>query len=329
MRGGLLHLLLPFILALSVLLGPYGFVDPFSRGLGVFVFELRLLRALSAALVGAALSASGSGLQVLLRNPLADPYILGVSSGAALGVLAALWAGLAWPLEISLAALGGGLAALALVMAISSALGLTNISMVLVGVAASYALSSIDMILMMELGPAVQGSLAWLFGTVAYVLWYELLYAAPLMLAGVLWIFLRAGHLESLMLGEDVAESMGVRVRRLRAEVALASALSTSAAVAIAGPVGFIGLVAPWLARFTSGGAFRRIYPLSLSLGASLTVAADLASRFVQPGGMAPLTSITALMGAPVLVYLLARLRRRWMRWSSRGRCRLPTGEIP
>ncbi|PMP94684.1 MAG: iron ABC transporter permease, partial [Nitrososphaera sp.] len=89
MRGGLLHLLLPFFFALSVLLGPYGIVNPFAHGLGSFVMELRILRALSAALVGVALSASGSGLQVLLKNPLADPYILGVSSGAALGVLAA------------------------------------------------------------------------------------------------------------------------------------------------------------------------------------------------------------------------------------------------
>ncbi|MGC9076318.1 MAG: FecCD family ABC transporter permease [Conexivisphaera sp.] len=310
MRGGLLHLLLPLFFALSVLLGPYGIVNPLAHGLGSFVMELRILRALSAALVGVALSASGSGLQVLLKNPLADPYILGVSSGAALGVLAAVAAGLIWPLEISIAALAGGLAALFVVMVVSSALGLTSVSMILVGVAASYALSSIDMVLMMDLGPAVQGSLAWLFGTVAYVLWSELAYAAPLMIAGALWIFLRAGHLESLMLGDDVAESMGVRTRRLRAEIAVASALSTSAAVAVAGPVGFVGLVAPWLARLGSGGAFRRTYPLSLSLGASLTVAADLASRFVQPGGMAPLTSITALMGAPVLVYLLARLRR-------------------
>jgi len=309
MRGGLLHLLLPVFFALSLFLGPYGFINPFSHGLGAFVLELRLLRALAASLVGLALAASGSGLQALLKNPLADPYILGVSSGAALGVLAAIAAGFVWPLAVSLSALLGGLAALALVMAVSSALGLTRTSMVLVGVALSYALSSIDMIIMMDLGPAVQGSLAWMFGTVAYALWGELAYAAPLMAAGAAWIFLRAGHLESLMLGDDVAESMGVRARRLRAEVAVASALSTSAAVAVAGPVGFVGLVAPWIARLGSGGAFRRIYPLSLSLGASLTVAADLASRFVEPGGMAPLTSITALMGAPVLVYLLARWR--------------------
>ncbi|MGC9117118.1 MAG: FecCD family ABC transporter permease [Conexivisphaera sp.] len=307
MRSGLLHLLLPLFFMLSVLTGPYGIISPLSHGLGSFVLELRLLRAISAALVGMALAASGSGLQALLKNPLADPYILGVSSGAALGVLAAVAVGLLWPLEVSLAALAGGLAALALVMAISSALGLTNLSLVLVGVAASYALSSVDMVLMMDLGPSVQGSLAWLFGTVAYVLWSELVYAAPLMVCGAIWIFLRAGHLESLMLGDDVAESMGVRARRLRAEVALASALSTSAAVAVAGPVGFVGLVA---ARLGSGGAFRRTYPLSLSLGASLTVAADLASRFVQPGGMAPLTSVTALMGAPVLVYLLAKWGR-------------------
>ena len=272
------------------------------------VLELRLSRTLAAALVGAALAAGGAGLQVVLRNPLADPYLLGISSGAALAVVAAYAAGARWVGALQAAALAGGLAAFAATAALSAAAGGGRLSLIISGVAVGYVAWSGSVILLYRLGPEAGWGLYWLYGTVAYVTPEDLAGTAPLALAGVALLALRSSRLDKLILGDEVAESMGVRVPRLRAEVVAAAGLATAASVAVAGPVGFVGLAGAWAARAAVGSLFTRLLPASLAAGAALVAAADVAARLAGPGEM-PLTALTTLAGVPVIIYVMARMR--------------------
>jgi len=276
------------------------------------ILDRRAARTVAALIAGLGLASSGIGLQYVLRNPLAEPYLLGISAGAALGVLVSLAFGYYMnPVALHATALALGLAGFSVVIATSAFTGLSPLSVIIAGIAVSYAISSINIVLTMLLGPKVHGALAWLYGTVAYVLWDEVTYSAPVVIVAVAWLLLRARAVGTLILGEEVAESLGVRVKRLRVEVVIASALATSSVVAFAGPIGFIGLAAPWIARLLVGSDFRASYITSLAVGPALVVGSDIGARLVMPIESAPLTAITALIGAPVLIYLLVR-RSSW-----------------
>ncbi|GAB6148105.1 FecCD family ABC transporter permease [Stetteria hydrogenophila] len=272
------------------------------------VVELRLSRTVAAALVGAALSAGGAGLQFVLRNPLADPYILGISSGAALALILASSLGLASPAAVQLVAFLGGLAALGVAFALAAAAGGGRLSLIIAGVVVGYAAWSLGVILLYRMGPEAGRALSWLYGTLAYTTPSVLRDYSPGILAGLGVLALRAGRVSKLLLGEEVAESMGVNVARLRLEVVAAAGLATASSVAIAGPVGFIGLAGAWLARALVGSVFTRLLPASAMAGAAVLVAADAAARLLGPGEP-PLTALTTLAGIPATVYVLTHLR--------------------
>jgi iron complex transport system permease protein len=272
------------------------------------VLELRLSRTLAAALTGAALAAGGAGLQYVLRNPLADPYILGITSGAALALIAASYAGLSNPALVQLVSFTGGVAALAATLAVSAAAGGGRLSLIIAGIVVGYASWSLGVIILYRMGPEAGRALYWLYGSVAYATPQLVRDYAPGILAGVGILALRAGSLSKLLLGEEVAESMGVNVRRLRLEVVAGAGLAAAASVAIAGPIGFIGLAGAWLARALAGSLFTRLLPASIIAGAAILVAADVAVRLMGPGEL-PLSALTTLTGIPAVVYVLTRLR--------------------
>ncbi len=272
------------------------------------VLRHRLARTAAAMIVGAALAASGSGLQAVLRNPLADPYLLGISSGAALAVLLAVAAGAADPAAVGAAAFAGGMAAFALTMAASALAGASPTVMVVAGVAVGYVAWSLAVIVMARLGPQVEGGFYWLFGSVAYTTPGDLEAYTPPILAALALLALRAGRVEKLILGEEVAESLGARVSRTRMEVALAAGLAASSAVSLAGPIGFVGLTAPWIARAAVGNLYTRLLPASAAAGAALLAFSDVAARAAGPGEL-PLTAVTSLAGAPLMVYVMHKLR--------------------
>ncbi len=312
-RSLLIPSLLFILVIASLMLGVYGPINPLRlvdvisghMSLEAAIVERRLIRTVAALLVGVGLSASGAGLQTVLKNPLAEPYLLGVSAGAALGVLTSLMAGEVGVAIVHVAAFIGGLGVLAFILTISIMAGLSSLSLIVGGVAISSAVGAVDMMLVMTLGSKIPGALAWLFGTVAYAIREEVAYAAIPVSAGVLLLAARSKSLEALTLGDDVAESMGIRVARLRLETVVAATVATSGVVAFAGLVGFVGLVAPWIARLTVGGGFRKLYPAALAAGGAVTLGADVAARFLAPAGGAPLTAVTAIIGAPLIVYLL------------------------
>lgn len=324
MRAGQLKWLAPpILLALaslaSVSTGPYsrvGLPQLVDLMIGhdmpdtyLYIIVYRLTRTAAAIVLGVSLASAGASLQYTLRNPLVDPYLAGVASGALLGVTLMIYLGHVGFLELYAAAMAGGLLTLALVTLVSSLAGGGASTFLITGVAASYLLSGITMFLMIDLGPRLPGALYWMFGSVAFVTTNVLERSAAVALASLAGLAVLAKRVNTFMLGDDVARSLGVNVGLVRTLSFLLASSATSAVVAMSGPVGFIGLVSPWLARRIYGSNFSMVLPAAAIIGATLTVVSDIAARLVIYPSEAPLTAVTSVFGAPLLVYILLKSR--------------------
>jgi iron complex transport system permease protein len=275
--------------------------------------EIRLPRALLALLIGAGLGMSGAALQGYLRNPLAEPGLLGISGAAALGAAVALYTGLAAavPLALPLAALAGAFAATLLVQGLAGA-GAGSISLILAGIAVSSLAGALTS-LVLNLSPnpfAASEIVYWLLGSLADRAMPHVLLAGPFILAGLALLATLGRALDALTLGEDAAASMGVTVGRTRTLAVLGTALAVGAGVAVAGAIGFVGLVVPHLLRPLVGALPSRLLPASALGGAALLLAADLAVRLIAPERDLKLGVLTALVGAPFFLWLVWRTRR-------------------
>jgi iron complex transport system permease protein len=269
------------------------------------VRDLRLPRVLLAMLVGAALAGAGAAYQALFRNPLAEPFVIGASSGAALGATAVLVTGVAAPL-VPLAAFAGALAAVVLVYLLGGVGGRAGIvTLLLAGAAVTTVLDAAVSLVMIVEDESLQAVFGWLLGGFAGARWGQLAWGAPMILAGVAWIWLLARPLDALSLGDETARSLGLSLLQGRLSVVAAASLATAAAVAVAGIIGFVGLVAPHAARLLFGARHRLLVPASCLLGALLVVVADLAARTVAVPREVPVGVVTALVGGPFFLYLL------------------------
>jgi len=276
------------------------------------IARYRLLRLAAALTVGAGLAAAGAGMQFTLRNPLVDPYLLGVSSGASLGALAAVVFLDPSPWTVQLLAFAGAVAAYAAAVGVAGLAGLTGASLIVVGVAVGY-LGYSGSILIANLYPdRIPYAFSWLLGSLAYVTPSDMAWLLPLTLAGLAALAASAKRVEALSLGEERAESMGVRVRLTRLIVVSAASLAASSSAAVAGPIGFVGLAAPWLARLLGESRYSRVLASSIAWGALLVAAGDLAARLAAAPRELPLTPIMSLVGAPLLAYLAVRGKRGW-----------------
>lgn len=280
---------------------------------GTIVREIRLPRALAAWAAGAALGASGAAMQGLLRNPLADPGVLGVSAMAALGAVIAIYFNLSanafWATPI--AAIAFALLATALLYA-SGAGRLSPSRLILVGVGlSSFAGALIALVMNLAPNPFILSDLVnWLFGAVANRSFNDLALAAPFMGAGLIATLFAAPGLTALSLGEETAKTLGVNLGRTRALAIAGAALMTGASVALAGAIGFVGIVAPHLARpFVRHDPGRAIIPAALVGGAILS-AADLAIRLLPFDQELKLGVAAALIGAPGFIWIAARTQR-------------------
>ena len=270
------------------------------------VLELRLPRALAAFAVGGLLALAGALIQALTRNPLADPYILGISSGAAVGALLAILFGLAaWMQQLGAAL--GAFGVLLLVIALAHGEGAwTRQRLLLTGVVLASALGAV-ITLLLALAPetALRGMLFWLMGDLsgAPAPWLALLSLGLLVLLTLPW----ARDLNILTRGEASAMSLGINVRALRWGAYLLAAVATALAVMTAGSIGFVGLLAPHLARLLVGADHRRALPAAILLGASLVMLADLLARTLIAPQQLPAGALLALIGAPLFLVLLYR----------------------
>ncbi|BDY05552.1 iron ABC transporter permease [Ferrimonas sp. YFM] len=282
--------------------------DPDSALVRIVLLEMRLPRALLAALVGAALSVAGVLTQTLVRNPLADPYLLGVANGAALAAVTGLTLG--WWLPVPLLAVIGGALAFALVMVVAShpRLSLSPYPLILCGVAIS-ALGSSLTTLMMLLGDerALGQILRWLMGSLAGADWQRLLPLALVLPPLLWWLCRRAGVLDLMLLGQDKARSLGVNLQTERRGMALAILLLTALAVAAAGAVSFVGLLVPHLARMWVGAPHRILLPIAALLGALITLLVDGLCRVLLAPEELPLSVPMAVMTVPLILLLIRR----------------------
>jgi iron complex transport system permease protein len=275
------------------------------------VWDLRLPRVLTAMIVGTGLAVAGATFQGLLRNPLADPYVLGTASGAALGAAVAV------VIPIRLTFLGFGLLhALAFAGALTSVYtvyrlsrigGLSPLtSLLLTGYAVGSLLAAGLAMAMYLSGAALRQIFSYLLGGFDNAAWSQLAGAVPLIAIGSVFILLRARVLNGLLLGEEAAVHLGVNVRRERALLLALASLVTAAAVAVSGLIGFVGLVVPHVVRLAVGPNARLVLPLSALGGAALLAYADLAARLL---GDIPVGVVTAVIGAPFFLFLLRRSR--------------------
>jgi iron complex transport system permease protein len=309
------------LFCLSLLTGPAGvpaaeslaaLVSDEPSAIGTVMREIRLPRAILALLIGAGLGLSGAALQGYLRNPLSEPGLLGVSGSAAFGAVLALYTGLsaAFPLALPLMALAGALLAVLLVQALAGSGG-GSITLILAGIAVS-SLAGALTALALNLSPnpfAASEIVFWLLGSLADRSMQQVWLAAPFILAGMAVLFTLGRALDALTLGEDAAASMGVTLARTRMLAVVGTALAVGAGVAVAGAIGFVGLVVPHVLRPLVGGMPSRLLPCSALGGAVLLLAADLAVRVIAPDRDLKLGVLTALVGAPFFLWLVWRHR--------------------
>lgn len=278
------------------------------------LWEIRLPRVLLAVVAGMGLAAAGVTWQGVLRNPLADPYLIGVSAGGALGAGIALFAKGSLPFgsqAVPVAAFIGSLLALGVVWGISGRGAAFSVErMLLAGVAVGSFLSAILSMLLFWNQESLTTLYFWMLGSFSGRGWEDLRLALPYLSIGLVLLFSQLRHLNVLQLGSQRARALGVDTAKAQRWLIIGASLVTASVVAVCGMIGFVGLVVPHVTRLLVGPDLRRVLPASCLLGALLLVAADLAARTVWAPSEMPVGVLTALLGAPFFLYLIARERR-------------------
>ena len=277
------------------------------------VWEFRFPRILLVVLCGAALSAAGVGFQGLFRNPLADPYVVGASGGAALGATLAVMVRFSLPnITIGIGAFFGSLLAVLVVFAIAEYSNYGSIAgLLLAGSAMSAMLSAVVSLLLLLNDEVLHGVYAWLLGSFANSSWSELgqtLWLAP---PAILCVFLMSRSLDALAAGEETAQSLGLDLRKARLIIVISSSLATAAAVSVSGIIGFVGLIAPHLARMLVGANHKSMMPIAMLLGSLLMLFADDLARTLMAPVEIPVGIFTALLGGPFFLYLMKKGEKR------------------
>ncbi len=284
-------------------------VDPIDAGI---VWNYRLSRAVVAASCGAALALSGVVLQALLRNALADPYLLGISAGASTGAVSVAILGLgAGMLGLSLGAFIGSVLAFAFVTLLSLQAGRGTGAIILAGIAGAQLFNAMTAFIVTKSASAeeARGIMFWLLGNLSGVRWPDVWLALPMALIGLVVCLWHARALDAFTFGQESAASLGVPVRRVYILLIGVSALMTAVMVSIVGSIGFVGLVIPHAVRFFVGTRHGMLLPLSGLIGALFLVGADVLSRVIIPGQVLPIGVITALIGAPAFALILCHGR--------------------
>ena len=282
-----------------------------SRAQETIVWQMRFPRVLLAGLVGAGLALVGTVLQAVTRNPLADPHLMGISSGGAFGaILALLHTGLFIGLAtVPLMAFLGALGAMLLVLAVTQFAAATSADrLVLAGVAVSFiVLSGANILIFLGDPRATHTVVFWMLGGLGLAQWDQLVAPAVILTGAAIWLRFHAGDLNAMTLGDETAATLGIPVVRFRLEVFVASALVTGVMVAFSGIIGFVGLMVPHIIRMAAGGDHRRVIPLSLLYGAIFLILCDVLARVIMAPEDMPIGIVTGLTGGLFFVWMLRR----------------------
>ncbi len=301
----------------SVFIPPVDVIKELSRGQVVnemgnnyIVWQLRLPEACACVLVGGMLGIVGSAFQALFRNPLADPFIVGVASGAAVGGVAAMVSGamIFGTLTLPIAGFATGLGALALVMFLSRRHGLVDVSsLLLAGVVTGSLLAALQSLVLLMAGKDTNEVLRWLMGSMHPMFWDRVALLLVALVVGALTLTLQARQLNALAIGEDSAQRLGVNVKALRNKVLVTGTAMVAVCVGSVGVIGFLGLAAPHISRRLIGVDWRWSLMGSMLTGSGLLLLANVIATKATPTGELPVGIVTALLGAPFLLVLLRR----------------------
>ena len=309
---------IPLSTTFKVMLSKLAFLHiapTWPSGTDIIIIEIRLPRVIMAGLVGAALGTAGATYQGLFRNPLADPYLIGVAQGASLGAVV----GFLLPISGSMLGVGvvplfafvGALASTALVYALArQGKSLPVTTLILAGVALSSLLGSIVSYLIISSGDKMRSIVFWLMGSFSLSQWSDVRMVLPYMVIGTGIILLYARPLNVMQLDEEQAQQLGINVERMKLVLLAAATLITAAAVSFVGTIGFVGIIIPHAVRLIWGADYRFLLPLSVLSSAIFLILADLIARTVLSPTEIPVGVVTALFGAPFFLYLLRRRRR-------------------
>ncbi len=280
------------------------------------LWNIRMPRVLLAALVGASLAIAGASFQGLLKNPLADPYTLGISSGASVGAVFTLFFGVSIPVlglfTLPVFSMAGALATLIVVMGFAKMVdrSMKMETMILTGIIFSSFLGSCISLMIALTGEELRSIMGWLLGSVSMRGWPYVKMIIPFVILGAAILWLNRRELNAMIYGEERAKYLGVDVGRSKRFVLIGGSMLTGAAVAVSGTIGFVGLVVPHMIRMLTGADHRHLLPLSFINGASLLVICDLVSRTVIAPTELPIGVITSFIGAPVFAYIFFMQRK-------------------
>ena len=281
------------------------------------VWKIRMPRVVLAGLVGASLAIAGAAFQGLLKNPLADPYTLGVSSGASVGAVTTLFFGISVPIlgifTLPVFSMIGALVTMFLVISFAKLVdrAMKMETIILTGIIFSSFLGSVISLMIALTGEELRQIISWLLGSVSMRGWSFVQMAIPFVLIGTLLLWLNRRELNAMLFGEERAQHLGVNVKKRKMMILIGGSMLTGTAVAVSGTIGFVGLVVPHMTRLLFGSDNRHVLPLSFINGAALLIICDLVSRTIIAPTELPIGVITAFIGAPVFAFIFFRQRKK------------------
>ena len=303
--------LLVAAVVLGAMVGPAGTISSANWDI---IWNIRLPRVVLAGVVGSMLSLSGASYQGVFRNPLVDPYLLGAAAGAGLGATLVFAYGRTatsgWPVDpLPLAAFVGALVAVLVTYVVGASFGGSGLSLVLAGVAVAALGTAVQQYLLLRNSDVIKEVYSWISGRVSTATWDDVKLVTPYVLISAVVLLVHRRQLDVLRVGDEEAMTLGSEVRRIRLVVVVAATLGTAAVVSVSGLIGFVGIMVPHLVRLVAGSSYRVVLPLSILVGASFLILADIPGRMIEHGGETPIGVVTALVGAPMFIFVL-RSRR-------------------
>ena len=304
-----------FVIAvgLGVMIGPAGRVTAANWDI---IWNVRMPRVALAGIVGAMLSLAGASYQGVFRNPLVDPYLLGVAAGAGLGATIIFAVGRdatsGWPVDpLPLVSFVGGLIAVMITYLVGAAFGASRsgVTLVLAGVAVVSLFTAIQTFVLQRNNDVIREVYSWILGRVSNATWADVRLVLPYVVVSSVVLLLHRRHLDLFRVGDDEAASLGSDVARIRIVIVIAATMGTAAVVSVSGLIGFVGVIVPHAVRMLAGASYRRVLPLSLIVGATFLILVDIPGRVLQDPAETPIGVVTAFFGAPFFILLLRSKR--------------------
>ncbi|MFM2073077.1 MAG: hypothetical protein RLZZ623_3341 [Actinomycetota bacterium] len=300
-------------LVLGVMIGPAGSWGTASWNI---VWNVRMPRVVLAGIVGAMLSLAGASYQGVFRNPLVDPYLLGVAAGAGLGATIVFAIGRAstsgWLIDpLPLAAFIGGSVAVLITYLVGASFGgsRSTVTLVLAGVAVTSLATAIQAFVLQRNNDVIREVYSWILGRLTVASWSDVKLVLPYVIVSSVVLLMHRRHLDVLRVGDDEAAALGTQVRRVRLAVVIAATMGTAAVVSVSGLIGFVGIIVPHFVRLLAGSSYRRLLPLTLLVGAAFLILVDIPGRILQDPAETPIGVVTAFFGAPFFIVLLRTKR--------------------